>query len=328
MPASRGKLSLPGFRRPVLLALALVVLAGAIAGATFSAFSGQTDNSGDSVTAATDYRAPAIGALAVSKTQPGSPGFIKKGGTYYVYANVSADTGNPATGIASVTADASNLTTGQSNVAMASGSWTIAGQTYNYRSASLTADAALAAGSKPFTVTATDNASNSNPTSGTVTVDNTAPTGTDVQTANVAAGTAGKAEAGDSITYSFSEPIEPDSILSGWTGASQTVTLRLINGTSDTVQVWNAANTAQLPLGTVTLVGSYAGATRNFTNSTMTMSGNNVTVVLGTPSGGTTKVTTGGAMTWTPSTSTMDRAANAGSANVVTESGSPADVEF
>jgi hypothetical protein len=60
----------------------------------------------------------------------------------------------------------------------------------------------------------------------------------------------------------------------------------------------------------------------------MTMAGKTVTIVLGAPSGGTNKVNApGGAMIWTPATTTTDRAANAGSAAPVTEA-TPVDPEF
>jgi hypothetical protein len=315
-------------RRIALVALATLVIGGAAVGGTFAAFKSQTDNPGDSVAAASDFRAPAVTAQATSKTQGGSPAYVKQGGTYYIYANVAADTGNPATGITSVTADASNLTTGQTTVAMASGSWTIGAQSYNYRTASLTANAVLAAGSKAFSVTSTDGNSNSATGNGTLTVDNTAPTASDVQATNVGGGTAGLPEAGDTLTYSFSEPIEPASILTGWSGAAQNVTIHLTNvANADTMTIFNQADTTQLPFGTIALNGNYTTADRTFPASSMTMTGNNVAIVLGTPSGATKKETGGAAMVWTPSTTPYDRAANAVAVTPATETGT-ADVEF
>ena len=62
-----------------------------------------------------------------------------------------------------------------------------------------TANAALAAGAKAYTITSTDNAANSQTQTGySVTVDNTRPTGSTIQTANGSA-TPGKPEAGDSV---------------------------------------------------------------------------------------------------------------------------------
>jgi len=62
----------------------------------------------------------------------------------------------------------------------------------------------------------TDAAGNASTTvSSTFTYDTTAPTATNVQTANVNQGIAGKPESGDSITYTFSESMRPASILAG-----------------------------------------------------------------------------------------------------------------
>jgi hypothetical protein len=205
--------------------------------------------------------------------------------------------------------------------------------TYNYRTASVTANAVLTAGSYTYSITATDVAGNSGTQTGfTVTVDNTAPTGSDVQTANGPGGTVGKAEAGDTVTLTFGEPIDPNSVLAGWTGASSSVVVRINNASPDTLQVWNASNTAQVPLGTVSLAnGSYVSANRTFgatgTASTMIMSGSSITITLGTASGTTGTVTTSGVMSWPPTATLTDRAGNACSTLSVSESGS-ADVEF
>src|SRR5438874_1204300 len=83
-------------------------------------------------------------------------------------------------------------------------------------------------GTNTYSITCTDNASNAGTQSGfAVTVDNTAPTGTDVQTTNASGGTVGRAELGDTITLTFSEPMDPNSVLAGWGGASTNVVLRL-----------------------------------------------------------------------------------------------------
>ena len=48
--------------------------------------------------------------------------------------------------------------------------------------------------------------------------------------ANEAGGTVGRAEQGDSITYTWNEPIDPESLLPGWNGGSPaTVTVRITN---------------------------------------------------------------------------------------------------
>jgi len=325
-------------RNALLALLALAALAALGAGGTWSAFSATTSNASSSLSSAPDWIAPAVSAAAVSKSAGGIAGFIKQGGSYVVYANVT-DSGNPASGVASVSADVSALTTGQTAVAMSSSGCpcSAGGVTYSYKSATLTANATLSAGSKSFTISAKDAAGNG-PATGTfsVTVDNTAPSGTDVQTAD-GGGTPGKPEAGDTVTLTYSEQIEPISILAGWGGAAQNMVVRISNagGTSnDMVTFWNAANTSQLPLGTVNLGRSgyvATGTTVTFgatgTASTMVQSGSTLTITLGTPSTTTNRVTSTTTMTWTPSSTATDRAGNAASTAAATESGA-ADKEF
>jgi hypothetical protein len=311
---------------------------------TFAAFTTSTANPGNRISAASDFRAPTVTASVIAKSAGGTPGFIKQGGTYHVYANVT-DSGNPASGVATVTADVSSVTSGQTAVSLTSGSFSVGGVSYGYRSALLTANASLSEGVKSFSLTATDSASNASTPGGfSVTVDNTAPSGTDVQTAN-GASTAGTAQPGDTVSFSFSEPIDPASVLSGWTGTSTGAVVRLINGgalptAADTVQIWNAANNAQLPLGTITLPsGTYVGGLSGTdsatfgasgTASAMVMSGSTITITLGT-SGGSQAAGLGllaGAMSWVPSAAATDRAGNAMPTTTVNESTPPNDTEF
>jgi hypothetical protein len=335
-------------RFTTLATAGLAVLALVLGGipSALAAFGSRADNSGNVVTAANDFRPPLVTAVAIQKSQGGSVGFLKQGGGYFVYASVAADTGNPASGIAGVQANVANLTAGATAVALVAGSFSAGGVSYNYRSAAQTANGALAEGAKAFTVTAADVAGNANELNGSVTVDNTTPKASDVQTTN--AGTNGLAEQGDSLLLTYSEPIDPESVLAGWNGSATNVVVRVVdNGLlglplgNDAVQIFNAANTAVLPLGTVDLGrGDYAsgllggnfrfGATG--TASTMSISGNTVTIVLGTYNSSgldpvrSTAAGTGTAV-WTPTATTHDRAANATSTAAATESGA-ADKEF
>jgi hypothetical protein len=153
-----------------------------------------------------------------------------------------------------------------------------------------------------------------------------------VQTANGGA-TARKPEAGDSMTLTFSEIMDPESVLAGWTGASTNVIVRIAdNAGGDLVTVRNAANTAQLPLGSINLVGTgYVTANRDFgvtgTASTMSQSGTSITIILGTPSGATGTQATTGTMAWTPTVTLTDRAGNTCQTTVSNETGA-ADAEF
>ena len=319
--------------RPRLL-LALALLAGlALLGgkATLAAFSSSASNPGSAFDAAPDWVAPAISATVISKSPGYSAGHVKQGGTYYVYANVS-DTGNPASGVGSVTADLSAVTSGATSVALVAGSYSAEGVSYAYRSASRVADDPLAAGTQAYTLTATDVAGNDRTETGfSVTVDNTAPGASDVQAANGST-IVGRPQQNDTITYTYSEPIDPQSILAGWTGAGTSVVVRVNNTNPDRVLIFNAANTTQLPFGTVNLArNDYVGANRTFgatgTPSSMVRSGSTITITLGTQSGNGTTAAATATSVWTPSAAVYDRAGNAGLPGSATESGA-ADKEF
>lgn len=284
-----------------------------------------------------DVSAPTIQASVISKASEFVTGYVRQGGTYHVYANVT-DSGTASSGVAAVTADVAAISGGQSSVALVSGMYTVGGVAYDYRSAALTADATLAAGMRSYGVIASDEAGNSSgPTDFSVMIDNTRPFGIDVQTANGAA-TAGRPEAGDSIMFTFSEPIDPASILAGWNGSSTSIVVRIADGGllgMDLLMARNSANTATLPLGSVNLGGmGYVSATRDFgaggTPSTMIASGSTITVVLGTASGSTGTEMLMSNMTWMPSASATDRAGNACLTTTVTETvdGILVDTEF
>jgi Bacterial Ig-like domain len=315
----------------VILVLGLFALA--TLGTTYSAFSGTTSNPSNSFTAAPDF-APPTATAVLAKSTGYSTGSIKQGGTYYVYANFT-DTGNPASGFSSATADVHTITTGQTSVAFSSGSFSAAGTSYSYRTAQLTANNPLAAGTYNFTITSTDVAGNSGTQTLSATVDNTGPTGSDVQATNVSGGTVGKAEIGDTITITYSEAIDPDSIVSGWNGSSTNMGVLLSNGggpNNDAISFWNSAFTVQLPLGSINLGRQdYTTGTVAFgfsgTPSTMVVSGNSITITLGTASAADTIAAGTGTMSWTPSATATDLAGNACSTTTVNESGA-ADKEF
>jgi hypothetical protein len=326
------------------LALACGLAAVGLVSPTWSTFSKATTNPGNSLAAAPDFRAPTAGASVVWKSQGGTPGYVKKGGTYTVLASVT-DTGNPASGTASVTGNLTALTSGQTAAALASAATTAGGVSYNRASAQLTAGASLTEGTKTYSLTSTDAAANSGTQSAfTVIVDNTAPTASDVQTTNVAGGTAGRPQLGDTVTFTFSEPVEPASILAGWSGASTAVVVRITDGGgllglgSDSLTIRNAANSAALPFGGVDLgrtdyqssllgLGGSIDFGASGTASTMVMSGSQVTITLGTASEAADTAGGSGTMTWGPSSTPYDRAANAMSTSSATESGA-ADREF
>jgi chitinase len=159
----------------------------------------------------------------------------------------------------------------------------------------------------------------------------TTPTGTDVQTP-VTGATAGRLETGDQIRLTFSEPIAPGSVLAGWTGASQAIRVSVANSANnDRMDFLDSTGATRLNLvdgaTDLRLGGNFVTANTLF-NATMTRSGSNVTITLGSFISGTLVTnTSNGSMTWRPSAGALDLASNAVSTAMVTETGA-ADRDF
>jgi hypothetical protein len=151
-----------------------------------------TDGGGSTATGnysvTVDNTAPTVSAAVVSTSATSTPGFLKQGGTYIIYAN-SADGG----AINAVTANVSGLTAGQTAVALTActSSCTVGGVTYGYKSASKTADATIAEGPASFTITSTDKAANATTAPFSVTIDNTGAAVTQTTIANTTTNAAG-----------------------------------------------------------------------------------------------------------------------------------------
>lgn len=331
----------------VLLAVGVL---GAALGAVHAAFTSVTANATNTLAANPDLVAPTVPSAVVGKSLTGAalgsvPGYVKSGGTYHLYANV-ADTGNPASGISpsdvtAVTANTSTFDTGVTAVALADGSFTYGGVAYNRRSAELTANTTggglVDATAYAFSAFAKDQASpvNSATTSGfSVTADTVQPTtaGPVASTVN-GAGVVNRPTAGDTVNLVYSEPIDPASILAGWTGATTNVVVRINQASgSDTMTFYAPNNTTLLNLGTLAL-GSTAYVTANGTfgltgtASTMTHSNGTITLVLGTQAGTTVTVATNVTLAWTRSASAYDRAGNAAITTAANEA-APADPDF
>jgi chitinase len=190
--------------------------------------------------------------------------------------------------------------------------------------------AGLADGTYELRMQATDTLTHTS-TSATVTIqiDNTAPTAADVQAAN--GGTLGTIDGGDTITFTWSEPMSPASIMTGWDGSSQAVQVRVQNaGANDRLEVRDSGGTTlNLTAGQhLQLNADYVSATAVY-DATIVRSGSTVTVTLGTLVSGTprTGVTTAAAMVWNSSTAATDLAGNAATGNVRAETGA-ADQDF
>lgn len=332
---SRGARSGVSRRRLRVLALAgfsTLLAFTALGAGAWAAYSSRSTNPGNELLSAADWTAPSVSTTVIGKTQGGIPGYIHQGGTYNVYGNIT-DGGNPPSGLASVSAGLGAITTGQSAATLSAGTFAIGAISYGFRSASLAANAVLAPASYLYSITSKDLFGNSRTQSGfPVIVDNTAPTASDVQTANKPGNLVGRPEIGDSMVYTFSEQIDPGSILAGWNGTATSVVARITNTANDPFTIFNAANTAQLAIGSVNLGrNDYVSESATFgasgTASTMVQSGSVITVTLGAASAGPSTAATNGTMIWSPSVTAYDRAGNAETSATRTESGT-ADKEF
>lgn len=302
-------------RGAIALAVTALAVAALTAGFAVASFTDTSQNP-QTVSAVPDFLAPTATASAIAKSQGGADGYVKRGGTYHVYASVS-DSGNPASGIASVKADVSAVTPGQAAVSLSPGSYTVDGVAYDYRSAQLTASAGLGAGSKPYSLALTDAGVNSRSQSFSVTVDNGPLVGAGFETENASAGTSGKAEKGDTVTFVFGKAPDPNSIVAGWNGGgSRSVSVSIADSSSNDV-----LSVAGATVGSVALQGNYtnSGRTTTFSGSALSVSGSAVTIVLGTDSSGDARTETSKSKpVWTPSASIYDVAGNACSTATVT----------
>lgn len=294
-----------------LTALALAALAVGFSAASFTASS----QNPQMVSAVADFVAPSAEST-IAKSQGGAVGYIRAKGTYYVYADVT-ESGNPASGTASVKANVSALTSGQTAVALSAGSYAVGDVSYDYRSAQLTASSGLSAGSKSYSLALADAAGNTRSQSFTAIVDNGPFAGSGFETANASGGTSGKAERGDTVSFTFNEAPDPTSIVAGWDGSgSKAVTVSIADKTgNDTLSVSGAT------VGSVALQGDYttSGRTTTFSASTISVSGAAVTIVLGTDSAGNARTETDkNKPVWTPSASNYDFAGNACATTTVT----------
>jgi hypothetical protein len=168
----------------------VTIPAGTTSG-TYSVYAVGTDTA--STTVVVDGTAPVVSASTVAGNAT-TPGYVAQGAQYFVYANASDSGGS---NLASVTADVHNVTSGATSVTLTAGTYTVGATSYGFRSAALTAGNPLAAGAKSYSVTAVDGVGNSSgAVSGSVTVDNTAPTVSATVIAPTSGGTAGTISAG------------------------------------------------------------------------------------------------------------------------------------
>lgn len=158
-------------------------------------------------------------------------------------------------------------------------------------------------------------------------IDNAPFRGTDAKAVNRTGGVLGKAETGDTMNFTFTQPPTPGSIVPGWTGAAP-VAIRAVltdNSSLDAFTFTTTAGASTIGLGSLNLRGNYIRKNKTgIFNATVSISGSVVTVTLGTlttTAGDIRTATTSANMTWTPSALAKDAAGNVCSNAPVTESG-------
>src|SRR5262249_32477128 len=132
--------------------------------------------------------------------------------------------------------------------------------------------------------------------------------------ANGATSHARTVDVGDKITYTFTAPIDTNSVLSGWTSGTRTVTVVLESRPEgDTIVVRTADNSRDLYIGTINTTNDFAGTGQWLFTSTMSYvsSSNQIQIVLGTRSpstGSPPTINTPTQFKWTPATGLLDAA--------------------
>ena len=159
-----------------------------------------------------------------------------------------------------------------------------------------------------------------------ITIDNTRPLGTSVTTGD-GGGAPGLLAAGDWVRLTWSEPIAPASVLTGWDGTSQAILVRVNAAdqmdflTTGGVRLNLVQAAADLKLG-----ADFVTTDAEF-DATMTRSGSSITITLGAKRSGALVTAAAGAMTWVPSSAAKDLFGNASRTDLVNEGGT-LDVDF
>ena len=227
-----------------------------------------------------------------------------------------------ATGPVTVSAEATDTGSGIASVtfqAFYMGQW-VAICTDTTAPYSCTTDStAVADGAYSVRVITTDNAGVS-VTGSTyqLIVDNQTPAGSDIVASNVS-GTPGRMDNGDTIRFTWTEPMAPASILTGWAGGSQAITVYVKNysgATSD--EIYFSGLNLVLSATDLKLGGNFVSGDASFA-STMVQSGNTITITLGNRSGGNVSTVNNSTMTWRPSANAKDLAGKSSATTTVTE---------
>ncbi|MDJ0318952.1 signal peptidase I [Pseudarthrobacter sp. PS3-L1] len=174
-------------------------------------------------------------------------------------------------------------------------------------------------------------------------VDNSPLRAADIQAAN-GSGVLGRIDAGDTLNFSYSQPVNLASVTPGWNGATLPVTVRLRDGNllgqgnnGDTIDIQRSGSA--INLGAVNTKANFARTwatvTFNATMSASTVTVNGIprtiiTITVGTATSNSSRLltsTTSANMVWTPSVLVKSTSASPSSTTPVTETG-PLDRDF
>jgi hypothetical protein len=289
--------------------LAALCAAGAGVGTSSATFTAHDSFSG-SISTAADWVAPAL-----TLTAPADDSYQKT-----TTATVSGAAGN-------ATGDSTTVTVNLYSGSSASGTPLTTRAVTRSAATWSTSFTSLAQGTYTVQATQSDSAGNTATTpANTFTVDTTAPTRVSIAAAN-GTGTSGHLDAGDTITFTYSEPMLASSILSGWSGTSAaTVKVRFFNVSSslDGFTVLDSGSNANVKLdaGTTSSPGVTLGSNANYVSNTVNFTatltrsadGKSFVVTLGTPDNSSrvnSAQVTGANITWTPKAGPTDLAGNA-----------------
>jgi hypothetical protein len=261
-----------------------------------------------------EIAAPPTTVMCSNCTTFGSTSYINNAGKLSVNIQVALPASSLVTDTVHLTlADGASHTVTAATQSAAGGAGTL---TFSGLNTSTLVD-----GNVTATAWVTTNTSESSPnTTATLVRDTVGPTATNIN--GTSGSTAGSVDAADTLVYTFSEPMAPASIRSGWDGTAVVVTSTLAPGTlNDTITVAGSS------LGTVNTRVDYVLIAAATCSSTLVYTGNAATLTIGSCTfgiGGSFAVLVGSStFDWAPSTAATDRAGNPMTSTTASESGGP-----
>lgn len=315
----------------LMLGAAVVYLCVSAPERSAATFGALTGNSGNTFATNNDLTAPAVNRATLAASSGYLTGELRSSAQYRVYADVAADTGNPASGLSTVQAELPEIDSAGATVAMAASAQSIQGQSYNYYLDGRTSVSGLADGTViTETIIATDAAGNATRFDFTFTIDNSSPGVNGLTTTNKAGGTAGQPEEGDTFTVTFNDRIDPYSLAANWDGTGTqnlSVDIGSILSTDMTIKLPDGRNWLTLRNGSAwSSIGAISyGASGTPSRMSMSPDFKSITIQLGTASG-TANTTAASNIAVTPTDAARDDAQNPGATATFNES--DGDVDF